>query len=338
MTGQEDIEVLGFRAFVQSTQPSMAQNAFFHTFMDVWGVHIDFLWAEQWEKWIKIRTRTFPEPQFPKLLHVLCFQLLCDEWCQATCVLLADRIAQARFVQSYVYVYFDGVWAALHGTSKMEIYFLPQQAPDSAPHHSFWWFFKSLQNGRCDIAMCIMLPAEVRGWFAIQQKLVNFWAPSFRRIHGAAMCFRLAVLTLLAANPAANPASGRPGGESVTYFGWMNVESCRSCSDFCFMSCSLLSFFPFYGCGAWLCQRLLLHFGMEDLMKCTRQAAPMDSSWAMCSLAWSRVVEGARYDIGRWWNQQLQVQLEHQKYDKSKLMQEPALCKLCVYLQCMRDH
>lgn len=63
---------------------------------------------------------------------------------------------------------------------------------------------------------------KVRGWFAIQQKLVNFWAPSFRRIHGAAMCFRLAVLTLLAANPAANPASGPPGGESVTYFGWMN--------------------------------------------------------------------------------------------------------------------
>lgn len=128
MTGQEDIEVLGFRAFVQSTQWSMAQNAFFHTFMNVWvwGVHIDFLWAEQWEKWIKIRTRTFPEPQFPKLLHVLCFQLLCDEWCQATCVLLADRIAQVRFVQSYVY--FDGVWAALHGTSKMGIYFLPQQA------------------------------------------------------------------------------------------------------------------------------------------------------------------------------------------------------------------
>lgn len=28
MTGQEDIEVLGFRAFVQSTQPSMAQNVF----------------------------------------------------------------------------------------------------------------------------------------------------------------------------------------------------------------------------------------------------------------------------------------------------------------------
>lgn len=123
--------------------------------------------------------------------------------------------------------------------------------------------------------------------------------------------------------------------------GWMirsclRVESCRSCSDFCFMSCSLLAFFPFYGCGAWLCQRLLLHFGMEDLMKCTRQAAPMDSSWAMCSLAWSRVAGGARYGIGRWWNQQLQVQLEHQKYDKSNLMQEPALCKLCVYLQCMR--
>ena len=32
MTGQEDIEVLGFRDFVQSTHTSMAQNAFFSHF------------------------------------------------------------------------------------------------------------------------------------------------------------------------------------------------------------------------------------------------------------------------------------------------------------------
>ncbi len=71
-----------------------------------------------------------------------------------------------------------------------------------------------------------------------QTKFVDFGAPSFRRIHGAAMCFRLAVLTLLAANPAANPASGPPGGESQSDIFWLDelfdhVWSLKELFTFC---------------------------------------------------------------------------------------------------------